>query len=174
MRSDQHGVVTITGAHSLFIFSTTFALPFSLSFIFLIDSSIVRRSSSAFLARSKVSWRSLLRSAWSASSSSVGGTASGVILTVRGRNGCTWGYGASKDDIGSSKVRALPSGLETGKKVGSECTEGRSDRISGLSGDGRVEYLESWREQGGRATWNSEPVRDKVCARHRGLLSHAQ
>lgn len=62
MRSDQGGASDNKDAHSLFIFSTTFALPFSLSFNLLIDSSIVRRSSSAFLARFKVCPRSSLSS----------------------------------------------------------------------------------------------------------------
>ena len=60
--------------------STAFALPFAFSLARRIDSSIVLRTSPAFLARSRDFCRRSWSSEWSDSSSSTGGTVSAWLL----------------------------------------------------------------------------------------------
>jgi len=72
---------TYAQSRSRFTFSTALALPFSFSAIRRIDSSIVRRSASAFRPRSATLCRATLSSVYRRSSSSVGGTASGGFFS---------------------------------------------------------------------------------------------
>lgn len=71
----------------IFSVATAFALPFSLSFMRRMDSSIVFKSSPAFLARSIVFNLRSLSSAWSCSKSSVGGIVSGTFFNKGDRIG---------------------------------------------------------------------------------------
>lgn len=86
-------------ARSLSAFCIALALPFSFSLRRRMDSSIVRMSSPAFLASSKLLTLYAVSSAWSISSSSVGGTVSGGLLKRAERIEGRSAYEETADDM---------------------------------------------------------------------------
>lgn len=103
-----------------------FALPLAFSFALRMDSSIDLRSSPAFFARSSDLCRRSWSSEWSASSSSIGGTASDWFLKSDERTGEGSVYGCSLDDMASVR-RGTSRAATAATACGGSGTEGEGD-----------------------------------------------